>query len=61
MDNFFDIPLKPLKLRSRQWRLYIKYCWYKYIRRLDIIGFFAGVPIVRTKYLVEESKKESPE
>ncbi len=61
MDNFMGIPLKPLKLRSRQWRLYIKYCWYKYIRRLDIIGFYDGVPIVRTKYLEEVSKSDSPE
>ena len=35
--------------------LRIKFYWYKYIRRLDIIGFFDGVPMVRTKYLEEEN------
>ena len=31
--------------------LRIKFWWYKYIRRLDIVGFYRGVPVIRTKYL----------
>ena len=32
------------------------YLWikYKYILKLDIVGFYSGVPIIRTKYLVSE-------
>jgi len=37
-----------------RWLRYIRFYWYKYIRRLDIIGFFMGVPIIRSKYLVAE-------
>ncbi len=25
--------------------------WYKHAKHLDIIGFYAGVPIIRSKYL----------
>jgi len=45
-------------IRERKVRLLFGWCWYKYIRKIDIIGFYDGVPIVRTEHLVEESKKE---
>lgn len=32
----------------------LKYMWYKYVRRLDIVGFYMGVPVVRTKHLTTE-------
>lgn len=41
------------------WLRWVRYHWYKYIRRLDIIGFFMGVPIVRTKWLEPEGKDET--
>jgi len=37
------------------WLRWIRFYWYKYIRRLDIMGFFMGVPIIRSKWLVPES------
>lgn len=40
-----------------RWLRYVRFYWYKYIRRLDIIGFFMGVPIIRSKYLVPEWRK----
>ena len=48
-------------LRERKLKLLLKWCWYKYVRRIDIMGFYDGVPIVRTNYLVEESKNVSPD
>ncbi len=44
-------------IREHKVRLLLKWCWYKYIRRIDIIGFYAGVPIVRSNHL--EPDKES--
>ena len=62
--NWCGIPLEKLGLK-RHWKLWVKFHWYKYVRRVDIIGFFGGVPIVRTNYLEadleEESKNISPE
>lgn len=58
MKEWFGIPVSILTPR-RHLRLWVKFYWYKYIRRLDIIGFFAGLPIVRTKYLESEEPKDS--
>lgn len=41
--------------------LKLKYIWYKYVRRLDMVGFFMGIPVIRTKYLVSESHNERKE
>lgn len=38
----------------RQWRrlwLRLRFVWYKRVRRLDIVGFYDGVPIIRTDFL----------
>lgn len=42
-----------ISMRHTPW-LFIKYYWYKYIRRKNIIGFFAGVPVIVTDFLEEE-------
>jgi len=39
----------------RLW-LWLKYQYYKRIRRLDIVGFYAGITIILSKNLVPESK-----
>lgn len=39
----------------------ILFFWYKRIKHLDIVGFFMGIPVIRTKHLEEESKKELPD
>ncbi len=46
---------KPAPIRRGGWRLRVKFYWYKYVRRIEIVGFFGGIPIIRTKYLEEES------
>ena len=38
----------------RKLRLVIKFYWYKWIRRKDIVGFYRGIPVVRMKRLVDE-------
>lgn len=38
-----------------RWLRFVRFYWYKYICRLDIIGFYMGVPIIRSKYLDSES------
>lgn len=39
-----------------RWLRFIRFYWYKYIRRLDIIGFFMGVPVIRGKLLEVDTK-----
>lgn len=38
--------------------LRIKFYWYKYVKRLDIIGFYSGIPIIRTKYLEPDPEED---
>ena len=47
-----------LCIKRHTW-LWIKYCWYKYIKRLNIIGFYCGKPIIRTEKLEEYYAKSS--
>jgi len=42
-------------------KLWLKFYWYKWIKKLDIIGFYAGVPIIRAKYLEEDKEKKDEE
>jgi len=39
-----------------RWLRWIRFYWYKHIRRMDIVGFFMGVPVIRTKYLEVDSE-----
>jgi len=41
----------PIRFDKFGWKLRIKFWWYKYIRKLDIVGFYDGIPIIRTRYL----------
>jgi len=54
-DILNEISMAGIEMELNLW-LRIKFYWYKYIRRLDIIGFFMGVPIIRSKYLEEEKE-----
>ncbi len=40
-----------LKATKLGWWLRLKFFWYKRVRRLDIVGFYKRVPIIRTDYL----------
>lgn len=53
-DNIFDIPVESFTIKRHTW-LWFKFYWYKWILRKDIIGFFAGVPIIRTGNLEEDN------
>ena len=37
-------------MKRKLW-LIIKFYYYKWIRRMDIIGFYSGVPVIRDKNL----------
>ena len=47
----------PLRLRAAWLGRKIQYYYYKYILRLDIVGFRRGIPVIRSKYLVEDEKE----
>ena len=50
MELFPGFKVKTWKRFSRLW---FKFYWYKWVKKLDIIGFYEGVPIIRTEYLEE--------
>lgn len=33
---------------------FLKYFYWKHIKRLDVVGFYDGIPIMRTNTLEEE-------
>jgi hypothetical protein len=39
------MPVKKLRFPRKLW---FKYLYYKYIKRLDIIGFYDGIPVIRS-------------
>ncbi len=44
-----------LMFKRGHWRLLYLWVKYKYILKKDIIGFYNGVPVIRSKYLRPES------
>lgn len=50
MTEPFYPNVEPLTIKKHSW-LWVKFYWYKWVRRKDILGFFAGIPIIRTEYL----------
>ena len=44
----FDIEMLRAATKLNWW-LKVKYFWYKHIRRLDVIGFYNGHPLIRAK------------
>jgi len=51
MFFFKDIPIGVI--RFPQW-LWFKFYWYKYIKRVNIIGFFGRMPIIGSENMEEE-------
>ena len=47
-----------LLFRKGYWKRLYLWMKYKYVLKLDIVGFYKGVPIIRSKYLVPESDDE---
>ncbi len=47
-----------LLFRKGYWKRLYLWVKYKYVLKLDIVGFYRGVPIIRSKYLVPESEIE---
>jgi len=53
VNTIFDFPIEPLIIKRYTW-LWIKFYWYKWILRRNIIGFFAGIPIIGSENIEED-------